>query len=135
MVTLQNGEKIQIDEPTDPARHFNDVTNAQGEVTRSARSQVPYLEEQKFKDEITDFVKRKKTLKKNMEIAFAIIQGQYTYDLQQKLENSAGWHTIYTNQDVLYLLELIKITTYKFEDEKYLPLSIHNTKSVYYRFN
>ena len=80
-------------------------------------------------------MKRKKTLQKNMEIAFVIIQGQCTCDLQKKLENSADWDTIYTNQDILDLLELIKITTYKFKDEKYLPMSIHNTKSVYYRFN
>ena len=33
------------------------------------------------------------------------------------------------------LLELIKVTTFKLEDEKYLPLSIHNAKSVYYGFD
>ena len=135
MVTLQNGEKIDIPEPADPARHFQDIKNEKGDVVKSARDQVPCMEEKKFKDEITNYVKRKKDLQKNMEIAFAIIQGQCSYDLQQKMENNADWDRIYTNQDVLDLLEMIKITTYKFEDEKYLPLFIHNAKSVYYRFN
>ena len=55
--------------------------------------------------------------------------------MQQKLENNSKWATIRDTQGVLDLLELIKCTTFKLEDEKYLPLSIHNAKSVYYGFN
>ena len=35
----------------------------------------------------------------------------------------------------MYLLELIKLTTFKLKDKNYLPLSIHNAKSGYYGFN
>ena len=78
--------------------------------------------------------KRKKLLQVNLEKAFSIVLGQCTYDLQKKLEANKDWETIFSTQNVLDLLEIIKMTTYKFDDEKYLPLSIHNAKSVFYQF-
>ena len=36
--------------------------------------------------------------------------------------------------DMFALLEAIKTMIYKFEDQKYLPLSLHNTKTNFYNF-
>ena len=70
-----------------------------------------------------------------MEQSYSIVFGQCTYELQQKPENKPEWPTIRDTQSVLDILELIKVTSFKLEDEKYLPLSIHNAKSVYYGFD
>ena len=69
----------------------------------------------------------------NIEKEFSIILGQCTYDVQKKLEANEDWPTIFSTQNALNFLPIIKLTTYKFDDEKYLPLFIHNTKSVYYQ--
>ena len=36
------------------------------------------------------------------------------------------------DQDVLSLLKVIKGITYKFEDQKYMPLALNNTKHALY---
>ena len=36
--------------------------------------------------------------------------------------------------DMSALLEAIKTIIYKFEDQNYLPLSLHNTKTNFYNF-
>ena len=101
----------------------------------TARSQVTPREEQDYTEELKTYSKRKRELEKNMEKSYSIVFGQCTYELQQKIENKPEWPTIRDTQSVLDLLELIKVTTFKLEYEKYLPLSIHNAKSVYYGFN
>merc|ERR1711884_365596 len=103
-------------------------------VIKTARQKVSYVDNKTFEKEIAEYVKRKKMLQINLEKAFSIILGQCTYDLQKKLEANKDWQTIFSTQNALDLLETIKLTTYKFDDEKYLPLSIFNAKSVYYQF-
>ena len=51
------------------------------------------------------------------------------------MKNSDRWDTVSSTQNVIDLLELIKIICYRYEDDKYLPMSIHNTKSAFYKFN
>ena len=121
--------------PKDPAEDEVDDVDAAGNVTKTARQKVSYVKNKTFEKEIAEYVKRKQILSTNLEKAFSIILGQCTYDLQKKLEANQNWPTIFSTQNVLDLLETIKLTTYKFDDEKYLPLSIHNAKSVYYQFD
>ena len=78
--------------------------------------------------------REKRELQKNMEKSNSIVFGHYIYELQQKLENKPGRPTFRDTQSVLDLLELIKVTTFKLQDEKCLTISI-NAKSVYCDFN
>ena len=70
-----------------------------------------------------------------MEIAYSVIWGQCSETLQHKLKNSSRWETISTTQNPIDLLEQIKIISYRYEEDKYLPMSIHNAKSAFYKFN
>ena len=130
MVTLKTGVMFTVPVPHDPADDREDDVDATGAIIKSARDKVPYVAAESFKKEIAEYVKRKKMLQVNLEKAFAIIFGQCTYALQQKLEAHRDWKTIYATQNVLDLLETIKMTTYKFVDEKYLPRSISDANSL-----
>ena len=133
-VTLESGKRLRFPAPPNPADNYIDFVDGDGNAI-TAESQITLQEREDYKEELKDFSKRKRELQKNMEIAYSIVYGQCSYFLQQKLENNAKWANIRDTQSVLDLLELIKILSFKFEDEKYLPLSIHNAKSVYYSFN
>ena len=54
--------------------------------------------------------------------------------MKDKLKASAKWEDIQSTQNALELLSEIKTITYKFEEQKYLPLSIHNAKATFYSF-
>ena len=54
--------------------------------------------------------------------------------MKEKLKASTNWNTIKVSQDVLLLLTEIKAITFKFEDQKYIVLSIHNAKVAFYTF-
>ena len=54
--------------------------------------------------------------------------------MKNKLKVSTKWNDIKTQQDALELLHEIRTITYKFEEQKYLPLSIHNAKATFYSF-
>ena len=134
-VTLESGELFAVPAPKDPAEDETEDKDADGNVTKTARQKVSYVKNKTFEKQIAEYIKRKQILSTNLEKAFSIILGQCTYDLQKKLEANQNWPTIFSTQNVLDLLETIKLTTYKFDDEKYLPLFIHNAKSVYYQFD
>ena len=133
-VTLETGRRFVVPVPSDPADNYIDFVDDNGNPI-TARSQVTPREDQDYTEELKTYSKRKRELQRNMEKSYSIVFGQCTYELQQKLETKPQWPTIRDTQSVLDLLELIKVTTFKLEDEKYLPLSIHNANSVYYGFN
>ena len=85
-VTLQSGELFRVPVPHDPADDREDDVDSTGAIIKTARQKVPYVAAESFKKEIAEYVKRKKTLQKDLEKAFAIVFGQCTYALQQKLE-------------------------------------------------
>ena len=58
----------------------------------------------------------------------------HTHLMKNKLKVSTKWNDIKTQQDVLEILHEIRSITYKFEEPKYLPLSIHNAKANFYYF-
>ena len=81
-------------------------------------SKGTHREEQDYTEELKTYSKGKRELQKNMAKSYSIVFVQCTYKLQNKPE----WPTIRYTQSVLDLLELIKVTTFELEDEKYLPL-------------
>ena len=140
-VSLEKMEVFQVPVPTDPVQEGNytddTVTDANGKVTvtKKARDKISYSEKKIFDKEIADYVDRKRKLSRNLEIAYSVIWGQCSETLQHKLKNSKRWEIISTTQNPIDLLEQIKVISYRYEEDKYLPMSIHNAKSAFYRFN
>ena len=71
------------------------------------------------------YVKRYGILDENLQKAYSLIHGQCTELLKSKLNTSANWETVSFQYNMLRLLEAIKTIMYKFEDQKYFPLSLH----------
>ena len=109
----------------DKSTGFFQKTNAQ---------QVSYVEMEIFKNEINSYVKRKETLSANIQQAYSLVLGQCTQLMLNKLKCKENWDLIDSNQNVIDLLKEIKSITYNFEEQKYLPLSIHNAKASFYSF-
>ena len=81
-VTLESGEMFVVPVPKDPADDQEDDKDENGNVIKTARQKVSYVDNKTFEKEIAEYVKRKKMLQINLEKAFSIILGQCTYDLQ-----------------------------------------------------
>ena len=60
--------------------------------------------------------------------------GQYTELLNSKLKKTTEWMTVSTEFDLLGLMKTIRSVIFKFEDQHYLPLSLHHVKSNFYYF-
>ncbi|WP_288993360.1 hypothetical protein [uncultured Marinobacter sp.] len=85
-----------------------------------------------FKGELDTFVKRKSYLNQNIQMAYALVIGQCADLLQSKLKQQTQWAAISQDQDVIRLLNLIKTITFRFEDQKFLPLALYQAKSSLY---
>ena len=80
------------------------------------------------------YVKRDGILDENLQKSYSLIHGQCTELLKSKLKTSANWETVSSQYNMLGLIEAIKTIIYKFEDQKYLPLSLHHAKRNFYAF-
>ena len=132
--TLENGELMDIPNPTDPSENFMDEVDDDGNIVRTAMEQVAYVDKKVYDSEIIAVVKRRNTLTSNLQKAYSLILGQCTPLMKDKLKASPRWEAIKTAQDALELMAEIKTISFKFEDQKFLPLSIHNAKSTFYSF-
>jgi len=63
-----------------------------------------------------------------------LILGQCTDLLQSKLKQQSQWLRTILDQDAIALLAMIKAITFKFEDQKFLPLALHQAKCMLYAF-
>ena len=79
-------------------------------------------------------VKRDDILDENLQKAYSLIFGQCTELLKSKLKSSINWDAMSSTYDMFALLEAIKTIIYKFEDQKYLPLSLHKAKTSFHNF-
>ena len=80
------------------------------------------------------YIKRYGILDENLQKAYSLIHVQCNELLKSKLKTSANWETVSSQYDMLGLLDAIKTTIYKSEDQKYLPLSLHHAKRNFYAF-
>ena len=64
------------------------------------------------------YVKRDRILDENLQKAYSLIHGQCNELLKSKLKTSANWETVFSQYDMLGLLEAIKNIMYKFKDQK-----------------
>ena len=79
---------------------------------------------------LSALLKQSNLLDANLQKAYTLVLGQCTELLQSKLKQHPDWSTLQVNQDILALLKVIKGITYKFEDQKYMPLALYNAKIV-----
>ena len=97
-------------------------------VNPDALTPAERVQEMIFKGEIDAFIKRRSILSDNIQKAYSLILGQCTDLLQSKLKQQANWEAILQAQDALALLALIKTVTFRFEDQKFLPLALYQSK-------
>ena len=77
-------------------------------------------------------MKRRSTLDENVQECYSLLLGQCTDLLKSKLEQSHEWHAAPTTYDVLVLIMIIRTITLKFDEQKYLPLALHQAKANFY---
>ena len=70
----------------------------------------------------------------NIQKAYSLMLGQCTELLKSKLKMTTYWMTVSTDFDLLGLMKTIRSVIFKFEDQCYLPLSIHHAKLNFYCF-
>ena len=85
-----------------------------------------------FKGEIDAYIKRKGILEDNIQKAYSLVLGQCTDLLQSKLKQQATWAAVSVAQDAILLITMIKSITFKFEDQKFLPLALYQAKANLY---
>jgi hypothetical protein len=60
----------------------------------------------------------------NIQKAYSLVLGQCTDLLQSKVKQQAQWAATSQDQDAIALVNLIKTITFRFEDQKFLPLAL-----------
>ena len=75
------------------------------------------------------YVKRDGILDENLQKAYSLMFGQCTKLLKSKLKSRVNWDAMSSTYDMFAILEAIQTIIYKSEDQKYLPLSLHNAKT------
>ena len=80
------------------------------------------------------YVKQDGILDENLQKAYSLIFVQCTEILKSKLKSRVNWDSMLSTYDMFALLKAIKTIIYKFKDQKYLPLSLHNAKTNFYNF-
>jgi hypothetical protein len=76
--------------------------------------------------------KRQDQLEHNLRQLFALVWGQCTDVLQQKLEADEGFATMSAENDGLLLIKTIKNITYRYQSQKYIPHSLFESKKRFY---
>ena len=114
--SVENSTRFAIPLPVVPDDTANDLT-------RSVATK-----------KIDIYVKWDGILDENLQKEYSLIFGQCTELLKSKLKSSIKWDAMSSTYDMFALLEAIKTIIYKSEDQKYLPLSLHNAKTNFYNF-
>ena len=64
--------------------------------------------------------------------SYSLVLGQFTDLLKSKLKQSNEWNAASTTYDVLILIRIIRTITFKFDEQKYFPLALHQAKENFY---
>ena len=119
--SIVNEQKVTIPVPVTPT-----YSAAYPRIT----TQEDRTKEMIFKGKIDAYIKRQTILDDNIQKAYSLVLGQCTELLQSKLKQNANWQAISVAQDVIRLLAQIKTICYKFEEQKFLPLSLYRCQEV-----
>ena len=90
------------------------------------------LESKIFDKEIDIYMKRRSALYDNVQKSYSLVLRQCTYLLKSKLKQSNEWNAASTAYDVLILIRVIRTITFKFDEQKYLPLALLQLKANLY---
>ena len=110
--TLDNELRIKIPQPVAPTT-----------------DPMPLLESRIFDKEIDIYMKIRSILDKNVQKCYSLVLGQCTDLLKSKLKQSDEWHAASTTYDVLIVIRILRTITFKFDEQKYLPLALHQAKA------
>jgi hypothetical protein len=92
-------------------------------------------EEEVWKTEISDFVKRKSQFKQNKSALFSVVWAQCSEAMKAKLRSLDDFNTWEKTRDCLLLLKAVKSISYKFETQgKYVHSSLFLAISAFYQF-
>ena len=80
-----------------------------------------------LQQEVKDYCTRKFKFNDNMNKAFALIHGQCSMGVKNKLENRKDWKFIKDRHNPILLLKAIKEITQNYQDSKYPIASIHKS--------
>ena len=81
---------------------------------------------------VNSYVRRDSILDKNIQKGYSLVLGQCTELIKSKLKTTLNWDIISTKFDFLELIASIKSVIFKFEYQRYLPLSLHYAKTNFY---
>ena len=92
------------------------------------------FETETFKSEFKEYRARLKSRTSNMEKAFALVLGQCSPSLRDKLEADENWDVINASSDVMELLTLIKSCMYTQATTKHASHSLYDAEERLYCF-
>ena len=90
------------------------------------------LESNIFDQEINIYMKRRSTLDENLQLSYSLVLGQCTDLLKSELKHSNKWNDASTTYDILILIKIVRTIAFKFEEQNYLPLALHQEKANFY---
>ena len=96
-------------------------------VNNTEEEDLTYMDKLLLQQQVKDFAARKKRYINNMNKAYALILGQCTQAVKNKLEAKENWQEIETEHDPIVLLRAIKAITQDYQDSKYPIASIHRS--------
>ena len=77
-------------------------------------------------------MKRRLTLDENVHKSYSLVLGKCTDLLKSKLKQSNEWNADSTIYDVMILIRIIGTITFKFDEQKYFLLALHQSKANFY---
>ena len=87
-----------------------------------------------FDEEIKFFVQQRNLLKQNVKKAYALVWGQCTKAIREKVKRVSGYETLSQAQDVIQLLQTIKSATFKFDHRKDQYLALADAIDTFHAF-
>ena len=85
-----------------------------------------------WEKKVDSISKREDQLEHNLRQVYALVWGQCTDILQQKIEAEEGFATMSAENDGLLLLKTIKNITYRYQSQKYCPHSLFESKKRFF---
>ena len=109
--TIETETIVGIPRPSKPA----DLAAGETDVVKT---ETGVVDTDIYKEDVKNFVRRQITLENNMGQVFALVWGQYSLQMQAKVESSQQYPKVNTKTDLLGLPQLIKQTSFDFHTQK-----------------
>ena len=85
-----------------------------------------------WEKEVDEYMKRRSVLNLNIRTLYSLVWGQCTDAFRARIEARSDYDGMSRNAQELNLLGAIKDVVYNFQDQKYIPHSIHDAKRRFY---